>query len=182
MLNIITKWIILSIADRIFNCLALILSPITSLFVNREGNLPVFLSLFQTPDSNMFGVDGDDGFANENKDKVNTYWGRWWVCLKWQWRNTGQGFSTYVCGLNDKEMFIDEREWKDSDDFTHEKRIAYDIYTNKPAGFEFKGGWVWCSKFYFRWRIGWKFNFAASRGYDLPAQIVFSINPFKKLD
>lgn len=179
MVKIIIKYIFLVIVDLLFGIIARAISPITSLFVDKEGNLPAFLYWFQTPDSNMFGVDGDAGFAEENKDNVDTYWGRWWTCLKWQWRNTAQGFSTYVCGLDDNSLIIDEKEWEDSDDLTHEKRIAY-YEDGKPAGFEFKGGWKWCSIFYFRWRIGWKFNFAASRGYDLPAQLVFSINPFKQ--
>ena len=76
MLRVIIKYIFLVIVDLLFGIIARAISPITSLFVDKEGNLPAFLYWFQTPDSNMFGVDGDDGFAEENKDNVGTYWGK----------------------------------------------------------------------------------------------------------
>lgn len=185
LINIHVKWFILLIVYIFFKTFAWITSPIYSLFVDSEGNLPGFLKWFQTADSNMFGVDGDSGFARENQKNLGTYWGRWWTSTKWGWRNTGQGFSAYVLGIDDSELNIIEKYWKDNNGQEHEKRIAYmDFTLNHPVGFEYKGGYKWCllKKYYFRWRIGWKFKFGESRGYKLPAPFVFSISPFKKVD
>ena len=183
--NIHVKYCILLIVYLCFKCFAWITSPIYSLFVDKTGNLPKFLKWFQTSDSNMFGVDGDRGFARENEKYLDNYIGRWFVSTKWGWRNTGQGFSTYVLGIDDSGMNIIEKYWLDSHGQEHEKRIAYrDYSTNYPVGFEYKGGYKWCllKNYYFRWRIGWKFRFGESRGYKLPAPFVFSISPFKKID
>ena len=179
--NCFLKWGFLTIADRIFWVLALILSPIYSLFVGEDGNLPKFLSWFQTPDTDMFGRYGDDGFAEENAENTKTYLGRYWTCIKWSWRNTGQGFSTYVCGLPYGTP-VAETSWVDSDGIEHEKNIAYKIDSpDRMTGFEFKGGWKWSEKRFCRWRIGWKMKFGQSKGLKLPYQIVLSINPWKSL-
>lgn len=183
MFNVIVKWVILGVPDCLFTFFALLTSPVTSLFVDKNGNLPKLFKWWQTPDSNMFGVDGDDGFARDYKQLTETYWGRWWTALRWQFRNTGQGFSAYVVGIDDSELNVVEESW-DDDGISNERTIAYrDQEMTKIVGFGFKGGfrWFFNRNYYFRYRIGWKFHFAASRGYKLPAQRVMSITPFKKI-
>lgn len=178
----IIRWILFSILDRLFFVIALLTNPLVSLFVTKNGELPRLFLWWATPDSNMFGYDGDSGFYEENKDKINSYFGRWWVCTKWLYRNTAQGFSTYVCGLDDSKFLIKEEVYVDETGLTKEERLAYN--GGKIVGFEYKGGFLWwfTDEYYFRYRIGYKFNFAESRGYDLPAQIVQSITPFKKIE
>jgi hypothetical protein len=180
-INCFLKWFFLTIADRLFCGIALILSPIYSLFVQPDGNLPRFLSWFQTPDSDMFGRYGDNDFAKRNTGNTKTFLGRYWTCIKWSWRNTGQGFSTYVCGLP-YGTSVTEITWVDSNGISHQKNIAYKMESPyRMVGFEFKGGWKWSKKRFFRWRIGWKMKFGQSRGFKLPYQIVLSINPWKLL-
>ena len=178
MIKVVLKWFLLSILDKLFGLIALILSPVTSIFVDQYGNLPKFLSWFQTPDSNMFGADGDIGFRDRNKHLIGSFIGRWWVCIKWQWRNTGQGFSMRL-GLDEYVMIVDRSIWEN--DGIHFERVR--AYQNgKLTGFEEWGGWKWTKNRYFRYRLGWKFGFSEGKGKTFKAMLANSITPFKKLD
>lgn len=158
--------------------IGMLVAPITSLFVSKYGMLPNWLSWFQTPDSNMFGYTGDRGFYEEHLCKTDSFWGRWWVATKWQWRNTSQGFDTFVLGVEDKNLNV-QTEWeKDSGDLVKYYKTAKD-HNGKIKAWEFKGAFQWFNlKKRFRYRIGWKLHWDKL----FPAQYVFSINPFISIE
>lgn len=151
--------------DLLMKVVGALLAPTTSLFVDKKGNLPKWLYWFQTPDSNMFGYLGDRDFYEDHKDQTNTFFGRWWVCTLWQWRNTSQGFSTFVLGVNDRNRVL-ETVWENEN-----------IYLKKIKGlaFDFKGSLKYpFINYRLRWRFGWKLH----QDLNYPAQYVFSISPF----
>ncbi len=183
MFNVVLKWFFLSILDRLFFLICLVSNPFVCLTVDKNGNLPKLFEWWQTPDSDMFGRYGDHDFAEENKDKLSTFWGRWFVATKWSYRNTGQGFSTFVCGIECEEKDAIKLSSKETDSFTNVVKACYRS-NQKPFVFDCKGNvkWFFNKNYCFRWRLGWKIGFGESRGFDLPAQIVQSITPFKKVD
>ncbi|MDL2284383.1 hypothetical protein LJC19_04495 [Oxalobacter sp. OttesenSCG-928-P03] len=153
--------------DTVVMITGLILAPIISLFVDRKGNLPGWLYWFQTPDSNMWGDPGDAGFYEDHVDDSC-----WWTATLWQWRNTTQGFSTFVLGLDETGLTIIEIPsgrgyWKSA------------VKDDKQVGFEWKIDlkYPFIEK-RFVIRMGWKF------GWDerFPAQFAgISIRPWQSM-
>lgn len=160
------KWTALLPVDMLMKIAGLILAPFFSLSVSKNGQLPRLFRWFETPDSNMFGFLGDKGFYEEHRYDTDTFWGRWWVCTLWQWRNTSQGFSTYVIGASDENT---RTVWQSGEgDLVKYFKLSDDA-------FELKGAAKWpFLKKRFRWRIGWKLQWDER----FPAQYVFSICPF----
>lgn len=170
-------WILLLPFDVIVKIIGLVFAPVFSLFVDEEGDLPLYLLLFQTPDSNMFGYDGDMGFYEDHKHQLDTFLGRWWVCTLWQWRNTSQGFSTFTLGVYDSNLLI-ETKWELGEGklYKYFKTASLD---GRTKAWEFKGAFQWFNlNKRFRWRLGWKLQWDE----DLPAQYVFSISPFTTMN
>ena len=167
------KFILFLPLDILMKLVGLIAAPLVSLFVSKDGYLPQILYWFQTSDSNMFGYLGDQGFYEQHKSQTGSYVGRWWVCTKWQWRNTSHGFSVYVLGVDDRNLPL-ETVWE-----TGEGDLKKYYKVVKDVGFDFKGSLKYpFINFRFRWRIGWKLH----QDLNHPAQYVFSVSPFKRLE
>jgi hypothetical protein len=87
----------LIILNLCFSILAYILNPIVVLFADDRGNLPKWLSWFQTQDSSL---DQTPEFIAENwpwlvgTSRIKKYLQR----LTWLYRNTAYGFAYWVCG------------------------------------------------------------------------------------
>lgn len=171
------KWLLFLPVDIAMKIIGLIVAPIVSLFVSKSGLLPKWLCWFETPDSNMFGDPGDRGFREKHKDSTDSFLGRWYVCTLWQWRNTSQGFSTYVLGADDRGL-IEHLEWiKDAGDLKKYKKTVWE--DGQLVAFEYKGAFQWFGlKKRFRWRIGWKIHWDIR----FKAQYVFSVSPFMSMD
>lgn len=164
--------------DIAMKLIGLVVAPIVSLSVSKDGYLPDWLSWFETPDSNMFGLYGDAGFYNEYQDLTHMPLGRWWVCTLWQWRNTAQGFSTFALGVDEHDLIIDKYRRTGEGDLIKYFVTVKDL-SGKIRAFEFKGAFKWPGlNLRFRWRLGWKLNWHK----DLPAQYVFSVSPFLSLE
>lgn len=166
------KYIIFLPFDVFMKIIGVLLAPFFSCFVDDNGDLPSALYWFQTPDSNMFGYLGDVGFWQEHQDDTHTWLGRWFVCTKWQWRNTSHGFSVFILGVYDQNKELVTIWESGAGDLKKYFRVV------DGAGFDFKGSVKYPFVAYrLRWRFGWKLH------QDLrhPAQYVFSISPFMSL-
>ena len=125
------------------------------LFVDENGNLPRWLSYFQTFDATI-----PKGYLNG---------------VKWLMRNPAYGFDYYVFGIpwNPSDWTIDRFE-------ADENRVLF-LATSKNGGFNFyylgkygmyKFGWKVWNDF-----TGTKLNSRFGDGSHIP--ICFSVNPFK---
>jgi len=79
---------ICAIASWIFTIIAYLFSPAIALAVDANGNLPKYLSYFQTPDAPCWGA---DFWATDNP----TYT-KYKLIVTWLWRNPAQGFDQSV--------------------------------------------------------------------------------------
>jgi len=66
---------------------AIILSPLIALFADAQGNLPKYLSWFQTPDAPCWGAP----FWKQKNPTYSTYK----LCVTWLVRNPAQGFDQW---------------------------------------------------------------------------------------
>ena len=171
------KWLLLVPIDLLLKVTGLVFAPLFSLFVDEDGFLPEILYWFATPDSNQFGFTGDMGFFEDNCLNTKTFWGRWWVCTKWQWRNTSQGFSTFCLGVYDQSLTIETVSESGTGDLKKYFRLAKK--GNETRAWELKGSVKWpFLKKRFRWRLGWKLRWHER----LPAQFVFSVSPLMSME
>ena len=174
---IFIKYLLYLPLDICMKIIGLVLAPFISLFVDEDGYLPDMFYWFQTPDSNMFGYLGDRGFYEEHKNQTDSYIGRWWVCTKWQWRNTSHGFSVYELGVEDRSFKLITLWESGKGDLKKYLRVIKNRETIE--GFDFKGSIKYPFVNYrFRWRIGWKLH----QDLNYPAQYVFSISPIKSIE
>lgn len=167
----IARWLLYSIADLLSCAIALVISPITSFFVDSNGNMRILSWWLQTPDSNMFGVTGDSGFAEKHKAKLSSYFGRVLVCFLWQWRNTAQGFSQNVLGVNSDGLRITSTSNRLSEKYENEIVVAVSNF----KVFQVKGSYYLSDSKRVRWNIGWKLNM---RDRQSKCMIVVSFSPF----
>jgi len=171
------KWLLLVPIDVLMKLVGYVVAPFVSLFVNENGYLPDRLCWFETPDSNMFGFLGDYGFYQDNLGNTNTYFGRWWVCTKWQWRNTSHGFSVYVLGVADSHLPLETVSESGEGDLKKYHKVVRE--NGRIKGFDLKGSAKYPGINYrFRWRLGWKLH----QDLNHKAQYVFSFSPFKKFE
>lgn len=84
------KWVILWPASLVFTIIAMLLAPVLPTFASKDGWLPAWLSVFQTPDNPL---DGDSGFINEHAPfkGVQVGWKQYINRIFWLWRNPAYG-------------------------------------------------------------------------------------------
>jgi hypothetical protein len=97
------KYSFLAILQLLISLVSYPLAPFVSLFCNSDGNLPKWLSLFQTYDNTC---DGDDGYKTEHRFFPSNSNGfqRWVNRTGWLWRNPAYGFDMLLgadCQVND---------------------------------------------------------------------------------
>ena len=204
--DLLEKWKWQSKLDSCFTYVALFLSPIISLFVKSDWNLPSFLKWFQTVDSTMNGGGwagdrslggGDRGFYEKWKkfyDKSPSYWRRVVVCFMWQWRNPAQGFSYYQLGRSLPESYYvyqhpdSTRDWETTGTRNEYEGWYYvevrDKVTDSPVMFQFYEVQHYSKlddKYAHRQNYGWKLNTIHKPLWKGRCMIVSSNNPAKKL-
>lgn len=177
-------WLLLAIIQEAFIVLNMAFAWLIACFVNVDGNLPKWLSWCQTPDSNMFGANGDRGFRDRNAHLLGTWIGRWWVCVKWIWRNTANGFREYVMGFAPPDDCKTVQLLKSSDRYEFEMTFAA-RNTDKwwkavlspifGTAWQLYFVWYWNDKKRFRLNAGWKLWNMSRREKSM---IVFSISPY----
>lgn len=80
-------YVLMSLA---FTGLTMLLAPALALLVDPQGNLPAWLSWFQTFDNTCFA--GRQAYGWTGSD--------WWVSTRWLWRNPGYTFDMNVLGIS----------------------------------------------------------------------------------
>lgn len=86
------KYILFAIVQLLIDVVSFPLAPLVALFADKDGNLPKWLSLFQTYDNTL---DGDDGYKQEHRffpDNANAFQ-VWANRTGWLWRNPAYGFD-----------------------------------------------------------------------------------------
>jgi hypothetical protein len=86
------KYILFAIVQLLIDVVSFPLAPLVALFADKDGNLPKWLSLFQTYDNTL---DGDDGYKAEHRffpDNANAFQ-VWANRTGWLWRNPAYGFD-----------------------------------------------------------------------------------------
>ena len=180
---IFLKWCCFAVVDLLIMLVGLVTAPLVAGEVDKSWNIPdpVVKETCQTPDSLMNGYGGDRVFYEKWSaiyKKYSVTWigerfFRWWIATRWQWRNTTQGYSTWVLGLDEPRLLMTR-----STSRTGYTVKALDPYTGKTVGFEWKLElkWFFANK-RFVLRMGWKFGW----DYRFPAQFVFSIRPWQSI-
>jgi hypothetical protein len=79
---------ILAVASWLLTLAAFLFAPVIALFVDGDGNLPRWLSYFQTPDAPCWGA---DFWAASNPS-----YGRYELIVTWLIRNPAQGYDQTV--------------------------------------------------------------------------------------
>lgn len=200
------KWKLWSKIDSVFTFTALILSPVSSLFVDRDFNMPGWLKWIQTVDSTMNGGGwagdrslggGDGGFYekwNGWYQKKPCWWKRVVICFMWQWRNPAQGFSYHVLGRDlPEEWYIYQSPESTRDYWETGTRNEYegwyyvevrDKKTDEVVMFQFyevqKYDYT-ADKYAHRQNYGWKLNTVDKPLWKGRCMIVSSNNPIKSL-
>ena len=90
----ILKYIILALCSTILSIFAYVFANLIALRVDTAGNLPRWLSYFQTPDNPCWG---DAAFRSNEGAGLSNYE----QCVLWVRRNPAQGFDS-AFGLGDK--------------------------------------------------------------------------------
>jgi len=113
---IYTKYILLSILQLVIDIISYPLAPFVVLFCNKDGNLPRWLSLFQTYDNTC---DGDNGYKQEHRffpNNANAF--QVWVNRTgWLWRNPAYGFDILLgckCKVGDRLIILGDRATGDN--------------------------------------------------------------------
>lgn len=146
--------------------IAALTMPLVPLFANKLGDLPKWLSWFQTPDST---VDGDSNWEascaktlGELPEWLQTYLRR----LGWLYRNPIYGFSIYVLGApktSNKPTIISSDGFHRQSVYLNKYFMVYQMNDDPKTNRR--------TKIY----IGWKLQTEAFDKYPF----VFLINPFQ---
>lgn len=124
------------IASLGFTLLTYVLAPLVALFVKPDGNLPAWLSWFQTFDATLFeGRQPQYGFTGSN----------WWVSTLWLWRNPAYTFDYMPLGVA-----WDKTQWSSS--YSVSTSGATTFWAKGPNGqfnYEYGGTLV-------QVKVGWK--------------------------
>lgn len=102
-------WPIWAIASLLFTGLTYLLAPLLALTANTAGNLPSWLSWFQTFDNTLdagWKIQGNFG-SYLTTDVAPTGITLWWYRVQWLWRNPGYTFDLIALGL-----VFDSSQWR----------------------------------------------------------------------
>jgi len=109
------KYIFLATLQLFIGLVSYLLAPFVALFCNKDGNLPEWLSLFQTYDNTC---DGDDGYKEEHRffpENANVFQ-VWANRTGWLWRNPAYGFDMLLgcnCKIGDMLIISGDRDTGD---------------------------------------------------------------------
>ena len=102
------------LATLAFTLLTYVLSPILPAFMDKDGNLPKWLSWFQTFDNTLLkGRSPEFGWTGSD----------WWIATEWLCRNPGYTFDYYPLGCA-----WDQTQW------TVKKNTPSTFYAIGPSG------------------------------------------------
>jgi hypothetical protein len=102
-----TQYTLRTILQLVFTIVAYVLTPFIVPLCDDKGNLPVWLSWFQTFDASCDAGWQDGYFAVTG---VPTGYKLWWLRTRWLWRNPAYGFCYGPLGIayDPAQWVIDE--------------------------------------------------------------------------
>jgi hypothetical protein len=150
-------YILLAIVQLVISLVSYPLAPLIALFSDANGNLPYWLSAFQTYDNTL---DGDDGYKQEHRffpDNANALQ-VWANRTGWLWRNPAYGFDMLL-GVDVRigDVLIVEGDRATGDNPYHSGYCSWKLYRNNElVGFQY----YWVGNFTntkcLRVNVGWK--------------------------
>ena len=147
----------LAIIQLIIDIVSYPLAPLVALFCDKNGNLPSWLSLFQTYDNTC---DGDDGYKEEHRffPKNANGFQRWANRTGWLWRNPAYGFDMLLgvtCQVGDRLIISGDRATGDAP--YHAGVCKWALYRNgKLVGFQYYMVGNFSATKCLRVNVGWK--------------------------
>lgn len=149
-------WLLAGTADFLFTLLTLFLAPLLAIFTGSDGNLPKYLTWFQTFDATLDAGWQGNYFTNTAPPWWVPVWtvysgtgtptglNLYWLRVRWLWRNPGYGFSYYAVGIA-----FDPTAWRVVHYSASSTSTTF-IATNGRQ-FNIELGWSWLQV-----KIGWK--------------------------
>ena len=179
-------WFLYAPINLLFMVICYILNPLVVLFADSGGNLPRWLSWFQTPDSIL---DKSPKWVAENWPMlvIKDDWQSWRKYLykylqrvAWLYRNTGYGFSCSVLRYKGSMENLIVRGIPKPGELNPGFWFAYDETVSL-----WRRGWCiygyyrysQSSKWYLRVYLGWKFHNSGIT----QRMFALHINPFRRL-
>lgn len=157
MFLLLIKYILLAIIQFGIDILSIPLAPFVALFCDSNGNLPKWLSLFQTYDNTC---DGDDGYKQEHRffpANANGFQ-RWANRTGWLWRNPAYGFDMLLgadCQVGDILVITGDRATSDAP--FHEGSCVWKLIRNeKIIAFQYYAVKDFTTTKCLRVNAGWK--------------------------
>jgi len=169
------KYILLWPIDTFMTIFSLIVSPILPLFAREDipgGNLPKWLSWFETPDNPL---DGDQGHRDRHV-KSSKYWQR--TC--WLARNRCYNFTIDVIGftLEPNDVITIEGDILTGNRPIHSGYIMRRVVGKDAFQYYRVHQWGFNPEKCMRINVGWKLWNRRVPGQPLKCQYVFSFNPW----
>ena len=132
------KFVLLATLQLVIDLVSYPLAPLVVLFCDKDGNLPKWLSPFQTYDNTC---DGDDGYKQEHRffpANANAFQ-VWANRTGWLWRNPAYGFDMLLgvtCQVGDVLIISGDRDTGDGP--YHAGTCKWELYRDgKLIGFQY---------------------------------------------
>ena len=151
------KYIVFAVFQLFIDVFAMLVTPIVVLFCKSDGNLPSWLSLFQTYDNTC---DGDEGYQTLHRFFPNN--SGWFQVYAnrcgWLWRNPAYGFDLLLgvtCQAGDMLVITGDRATSDAP--YHAGSCSWKLYRNGTLiGFQYYLVANFILSKCFRLDAGWK--------------------------
>jgi hypothetical protein len=169
------QYIFLAIIQLVIDIVSYPLAPFVALFCNKNGNLPYWLSLFQTYDNTC---DGDNGYKEEHRffpNNANAF-EIWANRTGWLWRNPAYGFDMLL-GVTVKptDVMVIFGDRATGDNPYHAGLCTWKLYrNNKLIAFQYYYVGDFSATKCLRVNAGWKLWNAESITEDTTCQLVFT--------
>lgn len=132
------KFVLLATLQLVIDLVSYPLAPLVVLFCDKDGNLPKWLSPFQTYDNTC---DGDDGYKQEHRffPANSNAFQVWANRTGWLWRNPAYGFDMLLgvtCQVGDVLIISGDRDTGDGP--YHAGTCKWELYRDgKLIGFQY---------------------------------------------
>lgn len=171
---------LLAVINLLFTAVAMALAPLVALFASADGWLPNWLCWFQTFDASLDAGWRDGYFPVDQKPAKPL--ARWWLRVRWLWRNPAYGFCYWPLGRR-----FDPSEWSVTYRVTPTSSFFWATGPRGAFNLSYSGQWG-------EWKLGWKaWNYfsrldesgrpvwkTASWGPEWRVPLCFTPNPFKR--
>lgn len=177
------KWFVLAILTLPVMLVNAICSPVISLFIDKHGNLPYWLSWFQTDDAPAYGdkmfQDREMAYTKNLPDWLSRYIRG----IAWAIRNPAYGFMS-SCGIRVNEITEYQTSGKEIDIGDGGYNLGTVFRTCRNNGikyFNFKAANKWNDKYGWMIEFGWTLNNVDKELDGVVRRLAIDIRPLIKL-